>query len=203
MGQGRKIAIWGRGRQGKILYQILRSNSSESDIIFIDRNENVEAQNVECLMSNSYLYYVMISPEQYYPDIETRLEQYGFSPFYDYFYISRGYGLSDYHGFMDNVIEGNLDSKVQLHIYGKWNRVYIDSTARLENSQIFIYGDYNVVCIGENVHIGRAFYLTVANGAKVNIKGNILIGEFVQIFAFKAGKSEISLNIPDYSKCVL
>lgn len=155
---GRKIVIWGSGSYSQ-KYKDIISPEVGTIAFMVDVDENkidgIHIKNVKELTGNSSDYYVCVSVQKYYPEIEETLSEMGYKAEQDYCYLPRIVtGVwKQYKDVFGNRIEGTaLGAEIVFH--GHNAVIKIGENVRFKNVKIYVDSNCNIQ-IGNNVTVNE------------------------------------------------
>jgi acetyltransferase-like isoleucine patch superfamily enzyme len=155
---GRKIVIWGAGSYSQ-KYKDLLVPEFDRIAFFVDSDENktdgIHIKNLKELKDNNSDYYVCVSMQKYYPEIEMKLSEMGYKAGADYCYLPRVVTeeWNQYEDAFGNRVEGNI-AGAEIFFHGCNSVIKIGENVKFNNVKIYIGSDCNIQ-IGSNVIVNE------------------------------------------------
>lgn len=155
---GRKIVIWGAGSYSQKYKDILVPEVGAVAFL-VDSDENkldgVHIRNLTELIDKNSDYYVCVSMQKYYPEIEKKLSEMGYKAGVDYCYLPRVVTeeWKQYEDAFGNRVEGN-SAGAEIVFHGYNSVIKIGENVKFKNVMIYIGSDCNIQ-VGNNVIVNE------------------------------------------------
>lgn len=158
--KGRKIVIWGAGRNGLPVKECLEETLDSVDF-FVDKDEqkvnNTTVFTVDKLSGKAFEYYVCVSVSDFHEEIEQALLDMGYNKNYDFCYLPEFVKMvMDYTDCFGNRIIGSLKG-AQVVFQGSNSTIEIGENVTAHNVYIYV-GSNCKIKIGDDVGINRVRY---------------------------------------------
>lgn len=85
---GRKIVIWGKGSNGYQIRREILEKGYDLPIKFVDINSEDKDEKISQLTGKEHEFYVLVSMEKYYPQVEHFLQSSGYEKDKNYWYVN-------------------------------------------------------------------------------------------------------------------